>query len=483
MRIRVWVTLVLVAALALGGCTRAERRAAGPERVQPLLLTRAAESPDETVPLIVQTRSVSLDPVAAAVQARGGRVTERWDFISALAAELPARAIAGLAGLPGIKYISWDAPVSRQGGNTGTVNSDSVQTAYPFAIGADRVWAMGNYGSGVTVAILDSGLAPQDGASQDFGYRFATANIHPRALLGNDPYGHGTYVAGIIAGDGKLSNQAYVGIAPRSFIFSVRVSDDQGQASTSDLVRGLAWVHLNYKLKGIKVVNISMQSSVQMSYLVDPVDAAVEQLWNAGLVVVVSAGNNGGQACSVCYSPANDPFVITVGAVADQGTPGQGDDALAGWSSRGTTQDGFAKPDLFAPGSHIWSTLSAAKPTPVLAQMYPANVSANGYYIMLGGTSAAAPMVSGAVALLFAAHPTWTPDQVKWVLTNTTAPIVGQPAGLNGELRIDSAINYAGTPPSANAGLAPSGASTDPNSPSNSTVQWSTVQWSTSGDY
>lgn len=491
MRIRVMLALALVAVLALTGCVKAAPAA---DRVQPLLLEKARQSPGELVTAIVQGRDGALEPLAAAVQARGGQVTKRWEFINALAAQLPARAVPGLAQTPGIKYISWDAPVHGQwtgalnttGGGTAasySVNTANVKTFFPFAVYADKVWSTGNYGAGTTVAFLDSGLTPNGSGSGDFGSRSTSNVVNVKVTGSQDNYGHGTWVAGIIGGDGTVSGQGYVGIAPQARLVSVKVSDDTGVATTGDLIDGLNWIYSNAAKYSIRVINISMQSSVQMSYLDDPLDAAVEQVWGAGIVVVVSAGNNGGQNCSVCYAPANDPYVITVGAVDDMGTVNQRDDVLTTWSSFGVTQDGFKKPDIFAPGARIVGALSSYNQNrPTLAQTYPGNVVAPGYYIKLGGTSAAAPIVAGAVALMLTAHPEWTPNQVKWLLSQTSSTFKDRPTGYGGELRVDSAVGYSQVPSSANAGLTSSTA-TASSSTLDSTAQWSTAQWSTSGDY
>ena len=491
MRIRVMLALALVAVLALTGCVKAAPAA---DWVQPLLLEKVRQSPGELVTAIVQGRDGALEPLAAAVQARGGQVTKRWEFINALAAQLPARAVPGLAQTPGIKYISWDAPVHGQwtgalnttGGGTAasySVNTANVKTFFPFAVYADKVWSTGNYGAGTTVAFLDSGLTPNGSGSGDFGSRSTSNVVNVKVTGSQDNYGHGTWVAGIIGGDGTVSGQGYVGIAPQARLVSVKVSDDTGVATTGDLIDGLNWIYSNAAKYSIRVINISMQSSVQMSYLDDPLDAAVEQVWGAGIVVVVSAGNNGGQNCSVCYAPANDPYVITVGAVDDMGTVNQRDDVLTTWSSFGVTQDGFKKPDIFAPGARIVGALSSYNQNrPTLAQTYPGNVVAPGYYIKLGGTSAAAPIVAGAVALMLTAHPEWTPNQVKWLLSQTSSTFKDRPTGYGGELRVDSAVGYSQVPSSANAGLTSSTA-TASSSTLDSTAQWSTAQWSTSGDY
>ena len=492
MRIRVMLALALVAVLALTGCVKAAPAA---DWVQPLLLEKVRQSPGELVTAIVQGRDGALEPLAAAVQARGGQVTKRWEFINALAAQLPARAVPGLAQTPGIKYISWDAPVHGQwtgawnntggGGTTPpySVNTANVKTFFPFAVYADKVWSTGNYGAGTTVAVLDSGLTPNGSGSGDFGSRSTSNVVNVKVTGSQDNYGHGTWVAGIIGGDGTVSGQGYVGVAPQARLVSVKVSDDTGVATIGDLIDGLNWIYSNAARYSIRVINISMQSSVQMSYLDDPLDAAVEQVWGAGIVVVVSAGNNGGRPCSVCYAPANDPYVITVGAVDDMGTVDQQDDTLTTWSSFGVTQDGFRKPDLFAPGAHIVGALSGYNQSrPTLALLYPGNIMPTGYYIKMGGTSAAAPIAAGAVALMLTANPTWTPDQVKWVLTQTAGTFNSQPSGYGGVLRADAAVAYSMAPSAANGGLVPSSGTRSLGS-SGSTAQWSTAQWSTSGDF
>src|SRR5207302_1052147 len=167
-----------------------------------------------------------------------------------------------------------------------------------------------------------------------------------------DQYGHGTHVAGIIGGNGSNSSGNYIGIAPKVNLVNVKVSDDTGAAAASDVVNGMQWVLNNKATYNIRVANLSLNSSVSSSYNTDPLDAAAEVLWFNQIVVVVSAGNNG---TANLYAPANDPFVITVGATDDRGTASISDDTMASFSAYGTTSDGFAKPDLVAPGTNIVS--------------------------------------------------------------------------------------------------------------------------------
>jgi len=173
----------------------------------------------------------------------------------------------------------------------------------------------------------------------------------------------------------------------------------------------------------IRVVNLSLRSNTAQSYTTDPLDAAVELLMFRGVLVVVAAGNTGSVADAVSYSPANDPFVLTVGAVDDLGTPALSDDVVPSWSSRGVTQDGLAKPDIYTPGRHLGSVLS---PNRVLAIQYQASII-NANYFQLSGTSMAAGVASGAAALVFNAHPNYTPGQVKAALMQSAQPILGDP--------------------------------------------------------
>jgi serine protease AprX len=199
------------------------------------------------------------------------------------------------------------------------------------------------------------------------------------------------------------------------------------------------------------------------------------------VVVVASAGNLG--AGSVGFGPANDPYVITVGASDDVSTSSPWDDTLAWFSSFGQTQDGFVKPDLVAPGRHIIGPLASGGAR--LAQQYPTRVIAH-RYIQLSGTSASAPVVSGAVALLLQAHPELTPDQVKWLLTQGARVLAGSPPGSGaGELAIAaSAQMAAGSVGQANIGLVPNQlvglaylAQTGQSSANWSSVSWDSVSW------
>ena len=217
------------------------------------------------------------------------------------------------------------------------MDTSKLANAYISAIRADKVWNTKPYiqGQGIGVAVIDSGINPNGDLYTNMGVNRQVADIRFNSDYNQSPsdgYGHGTHVASIIGGDGSESSGKYIGVAPMVNIINVKVSNDDGSAMMKDVVQGLQWVLENKDKYNIRVVNISLNSAVAESYNTSPLDAAVEILWFNGIVVVVSAGNKGS---GTIYPPANDPFVITVGAVDDKGTAAITDDELASFSAYG----------------------------------------------------------------------------------------------------------------------------------------------------
>ncbi len=383
------------------------------------------------------------------------------------------------------------------GPEAGAASEDTVQAAvystgalsspYIQAIGADRLWTEAPAyltGAGVTVAVVDSGITShpdlRDGNNRS--RILASVSFVQDGKSPDDFYGHGTHVAGLIGGNGKSSSGKYMGVAPDANLLDVKVTDDHGVGKMSDVVAGLQWVLTNKNSYNIRIVNLSLNSSVPDSYHTSPLSAAVEILWFNGIVVVVSAGNDGSYKLN---SPANDPFVITVGAVDDKGTTTIADDELAKFSAYNITEDGFAKPDLVAPGRNLVALLSADDNN--LASDYPSNKltgSEATYYYKMSGTSMASAVVAGAAALLLQDEPTLTPDQVKQRLLSTVKPFSttqGCATG-TGYLDIYAAVK-ATTTNSANTGFRASRllwSGTQPvtwNSVSWNSVSWNSVSW------
>jgi serine protease AprX len=293
-------------------------------------------------------------------------------------------------------------------------------------VNADQVWSQGTTGRGVTVAVLDSGVAADPDLVSPASRILASVNFADQRLVA-DPGGHGTHVAGIIAGNGTRSAGEFVGIAPEANIVDVRVLSSSGSGRVSSVVRGVEWVLAHRYAYNIRVINLSFGAPTPTSYRTDPMSAAVEIAWRRGLVVVAAAGNSG-PARDTVASPGIDPYVVTVGAADDRGTASPRDDTLAAFSSWGTA-DSNAKPDLLAPGRRIVSIRVQGS---ALDSLFPDRVvvAHNGStYIRLSGTSMAAPVVSGAIALVLQRRPNLSPDQVKAVLVGTAQPF-GQDSGV-----------------------------------------------------
>lgn len=438
----------------------------------PALLQEATRHPDSKVSVIVQ-KSVSGNSIEQAVVKLGGTVTKDLHIINAFAAELPAKAVPQLASMPGVRWVSPDAPIIKADCNT-CVDTSHLQSAYIRAIYADRVWNTYPYvqGQNVAVAVVDTGVTMKDDFRASSGSsRIITSTSFISSTTGAaDGYGHGTHVAGIIGGNGRSESGAYIGVAPRVNLVNLRVGDSTGSANASDVVMGLQWIYTNKSAYNIRAVNLSLGTTVPESYMTSPLDAAVEILWFSGVVVVASAGNTG-DATGVQSAPANDPFVITVGATDDHGTSGLSDDTLAPYSSHGTTLDGFAKPEMVAPGTNIVSLL--ASQSEPLVQGHQDHI-VDESYLRLSGTSMAAAVTSGAVALLLQDEPNLNPDQVKYRLMSTAI----RGGRWTGNYLNAANVVFGSTTATANTGIVASQLLWTGNQPINwSSVNWGSVNW------
>ncbi|HEY0736770.1 MAG TPA: S8 family peptidase [Herpetosiphonaceae bacterium] len=456
-------------------------------RVLPQLQREAAASPNQTFRVLV-TR-INRDPqadnaVTALGGAKSGEVTAET-FV----ATLPGRAIARIGSNPAVKYIAPDALMLK----TGAVDGSRLGTGYPQTVRATQLWSGTRplTGAGVGVAVIDTGIRAGlvDWRSASGASRLVAAvELSSTSDSLADGSGHGTHVAGIIGGNSWYSTNLavrgkYVGIAPEANLISVKVADDNGMSYLSDVVRGIEWVIANRQTYNIRVMNLSLISSVAESSRTSILAAAVERAWFNGIFVVVASGNSGPNTMQ--YPPANDPFVVTVGATGPQSTTNPASPVLAPWSSYGTTQDGFSKPDVVAPGRYISSVLASGECS--LARSFPQRV-VDGTYIWMSGTSMSAPVVAGVAALAFQARPEWTNDQVKWLIQNTSTTFGSAAPGAR-LVNATAIAGYAGTPGLANQGIAinqqligPNGATTysaSSNTISGSTASWSTASWST----
>jgi serine protease AprX len=390
--------------------------------LNPALADLAERSPRKRVEVIVQLDAGTTRAAAGPlVRELGGKVTRDLHIINAVAAQLPAAGARELASRPEVRAVSPNAPTKSQ------ALGDGVATSFNQSIQAPYLWnTYRGTGRGVGVAVVDTGIAgdlpdfrvsPTDTRSRVIG----SAVANPDATTATDRYGHGTHVAGIIAGDatnrdaGDPRRGRYMGVAPKANLISIKVSDDEGNASVLDAIAGIQFAVDHKAEYNIRVLNLSLESTATESYKTDPLDAAVEAAWFKGIFVVAAAGNRGPGGDAVHHAPGNDPYVVTVGAVDDNGTHDISDDEPTSWSSRGTTQDGFAKPEIYAPGARIVSNLA---PGSKYGQLCDSCVT-DGEYIRAGGTSMAAPMVAGAAAIGFQLDPTLTPNRIKALLRDS----------------------------------------------------------------
>ena len=339
------------------------------------------------------------------------------------------------------------------------------------------------------IAIVDSGIDATKVA--DFGTRIAAhvdfCSLCPVGSTG-DLEGHGTMVAGLAAGSSSL----YPGVAQNANLVDLRTTAADGSSRTSDVIAATDWILKNKDAYGIRVANYSMRSANPSTFRYDPLDAAVESLWFHGIVVVAAVGNYGvaNTPQKIQYAPGNDPFVISVGALGENGTTTATDDTIAPWSAYGHTLDGFVKPEISAPGRWIVGPVPDGSTLPTTA---PDRVLAPGY-MWMSGTSLAAPIVAGAAAQVLARHPNWTPDQVKGALMESATPLPGVTGFAGGVGEVNAAAAAAVTTPAnphknlnafigpdANGQPAFNGAAwfqTVSTTPTWSATDWSATDWS-----
>jgi serine protease AprX len=380
----------------------------------------ASAQPQRSQPLrvIVQKRSAADPAPETAVRRLGGQVTRALPIVAGFAATVPAAVVGELTRLPGVRAVTPDGRVRVQASAPG---SSTIRSVYPKVVRADAAWKRGVTGRGVTVAVLDTGVAP---TVPDLAGRLVQVTDDPtgrtapcKNLSGeldcNDRYGHGTFIAGLVAGSGASSGGQWKGVAPEASILSVKAAGADGSADVSNILAAIQWVVSFKERYNIRVLNLSLGTDSTQDWRVDPLNYAVERAWEAGMTVVVAASNNG-PAPKTITKPADDPWVITVGATDDRGTASLGDDQLPDFSGRGPTAHGVAKPDVAAPGAHV---ISLRAPGSTIDTRFPYYV--DGSYRRGSGTSMATGVVSGVVALMLQANPGFTPDRVKYALVAT----------------------------------------------------------------
>ncbi|HEY2957413.1 MAG TPA: S8 family serine peptidase [Actinomycetota bacterium] len=363
---------------------------------------------------------------ARRVRQLGGTVVRALPLVGGFAARVPAGRVPQLLGSPAVLQVWPDARVRVRGlaGDAAAAGA-APPGGWHRAIHLD---GLGRRGQRATVALLDTGVSP----TPDLGGRLLARVDLTEEHDGFDRYGHGSHLSGVIAGDGEMADGrpggarggGYEGAAPAARLVSVKVANGSGATDVSVVLAGLQWVVSHRDQYHIDVLNLSFGTDATQSYLLDPLDFAVERAWRAGILVVVAAGNDGEQGPGAVSKPGDDPFVLTVGAADLKDPAVAGDDVVAPFSSFGPTADGVAKPDLVAPGTSILGVRAAGS---TVDRLHP-TARVGGSYLKGTGTSQAAAIVSGVAALLYDADATLRPDVAKAALVRTAQrQLAGQP--------------------------------------------------------
>ncbi len=385
--------------------------------MHPALQYGAQFEPERRVEVLVQKAHSQVSAKRFAAGLKAEFAGDEIDLVKSTVLEVPQRMLARLANHPDILYVSPNGRMAPTAINTG-----ALKTTHQQELEITNVWngigAPVSTGKGITVAVVDSGVDVRHPA---FARTDKLIAVSATSRPNTDENGHGTHVTGII--NGWDPQGRYIGVAPDARVISVRVSAKDGSCTEADLLRGLDWVYKNRTKYAIRALNLSVTGQMVSDYTTSPICAAVEQLWLNGVTVVVAAGNRGNAANAVAYAPANDRFAITVGALDGMGTPVPWDDQLAWFSSRGWLGNyAYYKPEIVVPGRKIVAPLASGS---LIAQQFASRITDTNY-MRLSGTSMAAPIVTGLVALLLEKYPSLTPNQIKWLMRNGIMGYTGQ---------------------------------------------------------
>jgi serine protease AprX len=371
-----------------------------------------------------------LSNVIDIVQTYGGTVTSELSIINGVAAYLTDNAVTALQAHPSVHYVTPNVQV--EASSLSISETTSMTTArrsvpsgeFTEVVGADYVWEQGVTGKGVTIALVDSGMAAFNPLRRNTSRQnrlLAWKDFVQNRPNPMDPNGHGTHIASIMVNSVKDANRSYNGMAPDANLVVVRVLNKEGRGSYETVIKGIQWVVDHKDIYDIKIMNLSITGEVVAPYWADPLNQAVTRAWAEGITVITCAGNGGPDPLTVSI-PGNNPYVITVGAFTDAYTPRDWtDDYLTEFSSAGPTMDAFIKPDVIAPGAHMVGMMSNAS---YISRQHEANWLPGTQYYEMAGTSQAAAVVAGIIALMYEENPDLTPDQVKYRLMITSMPMI-----------------------------------------------------------
>jgi serine protease AprX len=428
------------------------------------VVTRSASGAERpsTVRFIVEHGGDDVGDVRRAATQLGGRVVATQDSLGTMVVDLPAGTANRLAAVSGVADVTADSQVQLQSSGFGPTGENGDVSNVARQTGATRFWEQGYTGQGVDIALLDSGVVPVDGLlttnklviGPDLTFEAERSNLEHM-----DTFGHGTHMAGIMAGKDPESagSGRFVGMAPGARIVSLKLADAQGRTTVAQVLAAIDWVVRYAHADGlnIRVLNLSFAGDPDAGQRLDPLRFAAEVAWSKGIVVVAAAGNRGASTTGLA-SPASSPATLAVGAVDTNGTADAADDRVASWSQRGDSRRGERGPDLVAPGSSIVSLRARGS---FIDSRFASGVVGERFF-RGSGTSQSTAVVSGAAALLLSQRPELTPDQVRDVLRRSAVPVAGADADAQGAgaLNLDAAY---GTPSRAvptNAAAARAGA-------------------------
>jgi serine protease AprX len=396
-----------------------------------------AATPRELKHYIVEAKSASA--ASRDVHAAHGHVTRSLPVINGVVADLTEAQASALRHRPDVQVYE-DRAVTVSGTATAATNSPgSTYTpavngaASPPEIGATPLQLAGITGAGVVIAVLDTGFSTYAHPYDYDGWAgriiqevdFAASNGATGWANVVDGYGHGTQITSVMGSAAKDVAGLPYGIAPGAQFIIVRAFNANGAGSYSSVISGLNWIVAHQAKYNIRIVNLSLGATPQSTYWNDPLNQAVMRAWAAGIVVVAAAGN-AGPAAQTIEVPGNVPYVITVGAMTDNYTPWSPSNwKLTSFSSTGPTYEGFVKPEVIAPGGHVIGTMpnNTYQTTTLTSEIFGGAVNPVTLF-PLSGTSQAAAVASGAVALMLQDDPSLTPDQVKCKLMASAQPAV-----------------------------------------------------------
>jgi serine protease AprX len=436
---RLGIALAAVLALLTAGAPTVGRPASAPA--------------GQPVTVLVRATAPTAGVAERLVRAVGGTVTQELPIVGGFAAKVPARSLGILRSFPGVIKDVTDAGKIHFEGTYGQ-NSGVASAIYPTVIGADKAWKAGYTGTGVGVAVIDTGI----NATGDLAGKV----VHSEDFSGDndnvDHFGHGTFIGGLIAGSGAASSGPastglVKGVAPDANLISLKIAGENGAADITHVMAALQWAVSFKDTYNIKVINLSLGTDSTQDYRIDPFNAAVEKAWQAGIVVVVSASNAGPNPGTIT-KPADDPFVVTVGAVRDNTTVNTNDDTVANFSGAGpTASNGLAKPDLAAPGG---SVVSSRVPGSTVDNAFPSARIGTSYF-KGSGTSFASAITAGSAALVLSRNAGLSPDQVKSRLVSTAKRLTANDVNRVGAGLVDAyAATMSNSTAAATQGVQPS---------------------------